>query len=155
MSCPRMVCQFEILGKKPVAKGRPIYSSRNRTFRTPPDTVAWQNDVRAAARAAMDGFPPMTGPVWVTMDFRLPIPASWSKTKKQAAVARLILPTQTPDLDNLEKSVADAMKDIVYLDDAQICAIRSEKLFGEVRAFITVNEYVHAQRSYPLPKRLR
>ena len=38
-------------------------------------------------------------------------------------------PGHTPDLDNLDKLVCDALKSIAYLDDGQIRSKKSERLY--------------------------
>ncbi|MBI4247315.1 MAG: RusA family crossover junction endodeoxyribonuclease [Candidatus Rokubacteria bacterium] len=39
----------------------------------------------------------------------------------------------TPDLDNLDKLVLDALKSIAYLDDSQICSRKSERFYSGER----------------------
>jgi hypothetical protein len=41
---------------------------------------------------------------------------------------------QLPDLDNLDKLVLDALKEIAYLDDRQIRSKKSERLYCAERA---------------------
>lgn len=35
----------------------------------------------------------------------------------------------TPDLDNLDKLVLDALKSVAYIDDSQICSRKSERFY--------------------------
>ncbi|MDR1647770.1 MAG: RusA family crossover junction endodeoxyribonuclease, partial [Zoogloeaceae bacterium] len=60
-------------------------------------------------------------------------PASWSKKKRGAALGnpRAILPAKRPDLDNVVKSVCDAMNGVVFRDDAQIVRLTAEKIYAE------------------------
>ena len=45
----------------------------------------------------------------------------------------------TPDIDNLDKLVLDALKSIAYLDDGQICSRKSERLYCGERVVSSAN----------------
>ena len=47
------------------------------------------------------------------------IPKSFSKKKREQALAGDIQPTKKPDLDNILKVVCDALNKVAYNDDAQ------------------------------------
>jgi len=47
--------------------------------------------------------------------------------------------TKRPDLDNLIKSVKDALTGIIWKDDSQIVKLRAEKRFGPEQVNIKVN----------------
>lgn len=79
-----------------------------------------QANVRSIAYAAMGDRAPLTGAIDCRIVAYMPIPESWSKRKKAAALADQIRPTGKPDRDNLEKLVADAFKEVVWRDDSQI-----------------------------------
>lgn len=101
---------------------------------------SWREDVKQAALAARgvgddhtwsahEGQPQvidtLTGPIRLQVDFYMPRPASVT-TKKRP------LPTVAPDLDKLIRGVGDALKQAgVYKDDAQICAIKATKNYGD------------------------
>ena len=69
---------------------------------------------------------PLTGPVEMHITFYLPMPQSASRRVKIQMLNEIILPTKKPDFDNLAYLVTNALKGIVYKDDAQItdCTIR-------------------------------
>lgn len=71
-----------------------------------------------------------TGPLRVDLVFVLPIPSSWPAAEKAAAVTGAKLPVGRPDRDNLEKLVLDAMKGMFYVDDSQVCAGETTKIYG-------------------------
>ena len=74
----------------------------------------WRQDVKAAARDAHGGAPPMDGPVTVRMVFTLPKPASSPKKRR-------IYAKRKPDLSKLARSTEDALTDAgVLADDARI-----------------------------------
>lgn len=99
---------FDVVGK-PVPKGRPrVVRSRSRrgkartvTF-TPERTVTWEGVVRSAATDAVNAarWPVLTGRIGVTLRF---------------CGARA-----NADVDNIAKSMLDAMNGVVWLDDCQV-----------------------------------
>ena len=75
------------------------------------------------------------GPVIIDLEFNFKKPKSWSKKKKAEADWH----TSKPDMDNLEKSVLDALNGIAYKDDSQVCKVTKEKKWAEEDAiFISV-----------------
>jgi Holliday junction resolvase RusA-like endonuclease len=87
--------------------------------------------VRMFAANAMNGRPPLEGPLELRMTAFFPIPASWSGKKSVKALAGLIAPTGKPDFDNLAKMACDGMNKIVFKDDAQIVSAHCWKLFSD------------------------
>ena len=78
----------------------------------------------------MRGKQPLQGPLAVNVTALMPVPASWSNKKRDAALAGTIRPTGRPDCDNIFK-VVDALNKIVWLDDAQIVEARAVKFYSE------------------------
>jgi len=115
-------------------EGEPVPWSRagqNGRFRyTPAHVRQYQDWIRLCAREAMQGRDPISGPVRLTFTAVLPIPQSFSAWKRQAAEAGLVQPAKKPDLDNLEKTIADASNGIVWDDDRQVCASDARKIYG-------------------------
>lgn len=72
----------------------------------------------------------LAGPLRVDLLFVIPIPSSWSARDRAAAAAGALLPISRPDRDNYEKLALDAMTGIMYVDDAQVCAGESRKIYG-------------------------
>jgi Holliday junction resolvase RusA-like endonuclease len=118
---------FEVPGI-PVAKARPRFVSiktrSGKTFThayTPKKTANYENLVKMAFEAAKpDGFTPLAGPVSLKIIVALPIPASFSKKKREEATLGLISPLIKPDCDNYLKIFADALNGLAYLDDKQV-----------------------------------
>lgn len=118
----------------PVAKGRPKISTwggRARAY-TPAKTVAYEGLVAMAGQEAMDGTPPIDGPVSVDIVAWFPIAPSWSKKKRQAAVDGKLRHTSRPDGDNLLKAIGDGLNNVVWRDDSQIAEARVSKRYGDV-----------------------
>jgi Holliday junction resolvase RusA-like endonuclease len=89
--------------------------------------------VKLAAHRAMDGEPPLDGPIDLKIRANYLVPTSWSK--KRAASARWR--TARPDADNIAKIISDAMNEIVFADDAQVVSLTVQKVYGPI-AGVTV-----------------
>lgn len=87
----------------------------------------WRTDVAHAALAAMsDVWEPITGPVALTLIFRMPVPKSIPR--KLHGVAR---PTKRPDATKLLRSTEDALTVAgVWLDDSQVIRLAVNKLYA-------------------------
>lgn len=118
-----------------VIVGRPTAKEAVRSgdgrFYKPKRTSDYEAKVRAEAELAMRGFAAFSGPVALrVVHYRRPL-KRWSKADRAAALAGEILPDTKPDTDNLEKSLFDALKTVVFEDDAQVCQKLFLKRFGE------------------------
>lgn len=82
-------------------------------------TDAWEQAVAWAARRAMEGAPPIAGPVVLEVTF-------WFVRPKRPAN-----PYPPIDLDKLARSTADALSGIAYLDDRQVVRLLAEKRYAE------------------------
>lgn len=79
------------------------------------------------------GFKPFDGPLKVTMLFVFPPLSSWPQKKMaQMNAGATIYKDKKPDIDNLQKSVCDAMQGVVYINDSQIVDMHCTKIFGPV-----------------------
>lgn len=69
---------------------------------------------------------PFSCPIEMHLTFFLPIPTSCSSKIKAQMLNQVILPIKRPDFDNLAYFITNALKKIVYEDDALItdCIIR-------------------------------
>lgn len=63
---------------------------------------------------------PWTGPILLGLKMFFPIPASWSKRRKEQARMGLIAHTTKPDYSNCEKHLEDVGNGILWVDDSQI-----------------------------------
>ena len=114
---------------KPVAKGRARVTRAGFAY-TPAKTRKFEAHARTIAQLEMDGRPPITGPVSLRMRVELPVPKSWSKRKRNSALAGDILPTTRPDIDNYVKAGLDALNSIVIADDSQVVMLHARKVYG-------------------------
>lgn len=103
--------------------GHKIVKSGKRLFvqtYTPHPMRKYQDSIRNAARVAMGERAPLTGPLSVSLRFRMPIPKSETKAVRAAMAAGEIAHVSVPDKDNMTKAIYDALNKIVWRDDAQI-----------------------------------
>jgi Holliday junction resolvase RusA-like endonuclease len=112
-----------------VAKGLPRVTRRGFVY-TPAATRKYEAHGRMAAQLAMNGRPPITGPVSLFALVELPVPASWSRRKSNAAIVSSVMPTTKPDLNNYLKSALDSINGIVISDDALIVQLEARKRYG-------------------------
>ena len=66
----------------------------------------------------------------VKITFKMAIPKSYSKKKREQALNKEIFPTRA-DIDNYIKSILDGLNGVCWQDDRYIYAITAEKIFAE------------------------
>lgn len=126
-----MTIEFTVDGS-PHGKGRPRFRRFGNFVSTYTDakTKSYETLVKEAAIKAMENRPLIEGPVKLDLIIRLPVPKSYPKKRSKACLNGSEWPTKKPDWDNVAKSVADAMNDIVFLDDTQIVIARVVKVYA-------------------------
>lgn len=131
---------FILCPGKPVPKGRPRATKIGGFIRmyTPPTTAKYEAMVAAEAFASMQGRPPFEGAVEVRLQVFVPIPVSYNKAKKAACRLGTTYPTATSDLDNICKSVLDALNGIVFLDDSQVVDAHLTKRYADEPCIIAI-----------------
>jgi Holliday junction resolvase RusA-like endonuclease len=60
------------------------------------------------------------------------IPKSMSKKKRLLALDGTIRPTKKPDVDNIAKSILDALNSVLYKDDSQVVRLVVGKHYADV-----------------------
>lgn len=114
--------QFEIIGI-PVPQKQTQFIRRTGIAYNPSkkdaEQLIWQIRPHAPSE-------PLLGAIEMHLTFYLPIPKSASRIKRTQMLNAVILPTHKPDFDNLAYLVTNALKNLVYKDDAQVtdCTIR-------------------------------
>ena len=111
-------------------KYRPRLGS-NKNVYTPRKTREDEGRIVWAAKAAMGSRPPFTGPIELEVHAYLPVPRSWGKARRAAALTGCIRPTRTPDWDNIAKAISDALNHIAFVDDKQVVAAHVFKSYAE------------------------
>lgn len=137
-----MRIEIEVPGEA-VPQARPRVTRRG-TY-DPPRCKAYKQKVALIAKTEMRGRPPMSGPVQMFVNVYHGIPKSWSRNKKIDAIADVIYPTTKPDIDNILKGIMDALKGIVWKDDAQVVIIEAMKEYGEFSRVEMIIEEIEQQ----------
>jgi Holliday junction resolvase RusA-like endonuclease len=120
-----------VIGGPPTAKGRPRMTRRGLAY-TPAATRKYEAHGRLAAQLAMNGRPPITAPVRAEIVVDLPVPASWSAKRRDAALRGDVRPSSRPDTDNYIKAALDAVNAIVATDDSLIVDLVAVKRYARV-----------------------
>jgi len=116
----------------PHGKGRPRFRRFGNFVQTYTDTKtkSYETLVKEAAKQAMGSSEPLEGPVRLDLIIRLPVPKSYSKKRSMDCLSGSEWPTKKVDIDNICKSVMDAMNGITYVDDSQIVILRAVKTYA-------------------------
>jgi Holliday junction resolvase RusA-like endonuclease len=133
---------IEIAGE-PRGKGRPRFTRQGHAF-TPAATRSYEAAIRYAAQEEMNGAALLECALAVIVTATFPIPLSWSKRQRAAALAGSVPHTKTPDCDNLLKTI-DALNQICWLDDKQITHATILKRYGE-RPSLKIEIMLRGQR---------
>ena len=126
-----MKIQFTVPGVA-VGKGR-SRSVRRGNFighYTPEKTVNYEGLVSNRAFDAMNGADLFLGAVSVSIEIRVSMPKAASEKKRTEMVMERIFPLKKPDMDNVVKSIFDAMNKVVFWDDSQVVFLNVSKLYG-------------------------
>lgn len=113
----------------PVAKGRPRLG-RYGTY-TPKKTQEYEEYVKMCWVAKYGSIQPSEQPLEMNIVFYMPIPKSYSKKQRAEMLNGRIKHTKKPDIDNLIKSVLDALNGLAYADDSQIIKVTAVKRYAE------------------------
>jgi len=126
-----LVVTFTVDGD-PVPKGRPRFARRGQFVQTYTDakTIDYETQIAMRARHAIGSTKPLEGALSVFLYLRYTVPASYSKKRKEACLRGVEYPKRI-DIDNVYKSVTDAMNGIVYVDDSQIVEAHIKKVYAE------------------------
>ena len=115
-----------------VPKQRPRISGR-RAY-TPKRTKDYEGRVLYAFRSSYHGLYPAFGkdvPVRVCICIVQAVPKSWSKKKRAQAEQGEIVPlSRNGDVDNIAKSILDALIGFAYEDDCQVVRLTISKEYG-------------------------
>ena len=114
----------------PKGKARPRFTNQGgfaRAYQTKADKE-WEEKIRTAFLDAggtkIDGF------CSVDIKARFGIPKSYTKKEKQHILAHNEPYTKKPDIDNIIKSVLDALNGVAYEDDKQVIKVKCVKSYA-------------------------
>ena len=136
-----MKYQFEVPGKI-VGKERPRVNMYTGRVYTPWKTKYYEIFIQQYFKMKYPRYEMLEGRLSINIIAYLKIPKSTSKAKVEEMLENKISPTKKPDVDNIAKSILDAMNNFVFKDDNQVSKISVEKRFAlEEKAVIEVEEY--------------
>ena len=116
-----------IIQGKVQAKQRPRFNGKI-TY-TPEQTKNYENWVKLSFINQYPNFKPLENELALSIKAYFEIPKSVSKKKREQMLNGNIRPTIKPDLDNIAKSILDALNKLAYLDDKQIVLLKVEKFY--------------------------
>jgi Holliday junction resolvase RusA-like endonuclease len=131
MNIPGIDVLVQLPGE-PRGKGRPrafVFRGQVR-MHTDAKTKAYEDLLRGAARNAMGGRSPISGPIDLTIEAHFSIPESWPKYRRRAALQGIEPHITRPDADNVVKIGMDALNGIVWCDDNQVVRVIASKHYG-------------------------
>lgn len=133
----------------PRGQGRPRFVKATGIAHKDAKTQHYEDNLAVMSTRAMAGRKPLEGPLATFILAVFPIPKSWPAKKKAAALIGQIRPTVKPDWDNIGK-MTDAMKGIVFVDDAHIVDGRVKKVYGDrPRLVVTVAPVEELRKNAP------
>ena len=123
-----------------VIEGRPQGKARARTFYnsrlgkmqsiTPEQTRSYEDLIRWSYKAA-GGTYLGKGQFTVAIRAIYEVPVSYPKKKREAAARGEIKPCVKPDVDNITKSILDALNGVAYYDDSGVIELKVSKEYGD------------------------
>lgn len=136
-----MFYEFEVIGNI-VGKERPRVNSYTGIVYTPNRTKDYEMLIKQYFKIKYPNHKELEGRLSVDIVAYMRIPKNTSKKKTEEMLSGNISPTRKPDIDNIAKSVLDAMNKFVFKDDNQISQMKIEKRYGEIeKIYIKVEEY--------------
>ena len=123
---------FKIPGK-PQAKQRPRFNVENGRVYTPKETSSYENYVKMCYLdyASTLNWEKLDGALRAEIEVFITPPVSDSKKKKAMKLSHAIRPAVKPDIDNITKSILDALNGVAYVDDKQVVECEVKKFYGE------------------------
>lgn len=118
---------------EPKGKQRPKFFKKGKfqgTY-TPKKTVTYEAYVKELFAIKYPAFIPLDSALTIKIWAGLLIPKSTSKKKEGMMKLGIIKPTKSPDVDNILKTVMDALEKLAYKNDSQICHVVIDKDYSE------------------------
>ena len=136
-----MIYEFEVEGKI-IGKERPRVNMNTGMVYTPNKTKDYEFLIQQYFKMKYPRVSEIQGRVSVEIIAYISIPKATSKKNRELMLNNEISPTKKPDVDNIAKSILDAMNRFIIHDDNQVSKISVEKRYGEVeKVKIKIEEY--------------
>jgi len=130
-----LITKFSVVGR-PAPQGSKTYLGKGRFREQSNHVAAWRNDVRNAASAAF-GEALINGPILTEMVFMFSRPKCHHVSNNYDRPLKADAPfwhTSAPDRDKLERATNDALTGVIWVDDSQVAATLSQKIYAEPAA---------------------
>ncbi len=123
--------EFTVYGR-PKGKGRPRFTRKGHAY-TPKGTKTYETEIKQAFNnAGGESFGNV--PVSIEVTALYPIPKSARKADKEQMEKGMMLPLGKPDIDNVLKSVMDALNGMAFDNDAQVVFVKALKRYDLIGA---------------------
>lgn len=122
-----------------IGKQRPRFNRFTGRTYTPSKTHRYEDAVKAAY---ITKYPSgmwvqnKEQPISIELDIHFKMTDSWSRKKKEKNVGTYCL--KHLDLDNIYKSVTDALNGVAYPDDSQICEIKAVRKVWDTEEYVSI-----------------
>lgn len=123
--------EFIVPGKAQ-AKQRPRFNTNTGRAYTPNKTTSYENWVKTCYCNKYFKNELLECPLTVIIDVAIAVPDSFSKRKRELALNDEIKVQVKPDIDNIAKSILDALNGIAYKDDKQIIELKINKRYDTI-----------------------
>ena len=133
--------EFEVEGKI-IGKERPRVNMNTGMVYTPNKTKDYEFLIQQSFKLYNPKFSIMEGRIAIEIIAFMSIPKNTSKIKKEQMIKNEISPTKKPDIDNIAKSILDALNKFAFKDDNQVCKFMIQKKYClQEKIYIKVEEY--------------
>ena len=137
------IVHLEIPGEA-IGKQRPRATNKGGYVRiyTPKETINYESYVKALFVQNYPEFIPLDIPLKINIVIIRTIPKSVSQKIKDKMLSGEIKVMVKPDLDNVVKTIFDALNRITYTDDNLISEVYAKKIYGEIpKVIIEIESY--------------
>jgi len=134
---------FEIIGE-PVGKMRPRATNRGGYIRmyTPTETVNYESFIKLSFINAFPEHTIIATPITMKICVYKKVADSTSNKKKELMLSGDLQVETKPDLDNIIKTICDALNNVAYIDDRLIVELFATKQYSETsKVVVEINEY--------------
>lgn len=140
-----MIYEFEVAGKV-VGKERPRVNMNTGRVYTPNRTKDYEELVQQSFRIKYPQYEMIKNRIGIDIIAYFKIPKGTSKENTNKMLNGELSPTKKPDIDNIAKSILDAMNRFVIYDDNQVVKISVEKKYNtEDKTYVRIYEITKPQ----------
>ena len=111
-------------------QGRPRFSKYSGAYKSKKD-IEYENLIKDCFLKEAKDFEPIKRPVAIHIEVNYKLPKSTAKyvVDEVTYSDNNYVPQSKPDIDNIAKSVLDALNEVAYIDDKQVYSLTCDKYF--------------------------